>query len=185
MDRSKKSERTLALYVSRRGIAFVLFTSPLAPHDWGTKEARGTDKHADCMRLTKELIKRFTPDVLVIEEVHEQASRRFPRIRRLYTAIAVYAKRQGIEVQAYSRTAVSEAFSELHATTKYEIATAIVGVIPALAAWLPRKRKPWETEVPAQGIFDAASLGLAFFASAGQLDLAQTTGKRAVPPLGT
>ncbi|MFD2274038.1 hypothetical protein ACFS07_31830 [Undibacterium arcticum] len=123
------------------------------PHDWGTKEVRGRDKHADGMRAAKQLIDRFHPDVLVIEDTHERGSRRFPRIRRLHRGIALYAEHRGIAMEAYPRRVIKEVFSQVGAATKYEIGCVIVRMIPAFSAWLPHKRKPWESETAAQGIF--------------------------------
>lgn len=89
--------RTLALYVARRGIAFALFTAPLEPQDWGTKDVCGADMHANGMRAVLQLVERYRPDVVVIEDASERSSRRFPRIRAMYRAIARYLPLLGVK----------------------------------------------------------------------------------------
>ena len=172
MTHSPPCPRTLALYVTRRGIAFVLFTAPLLPHDWGTKEVCGSTAHADGMRAAKQLIERFRPDVIVIEDVYEQHSRRFPRIRTLYRAIARYAVHERIDVVSYSRKEIQDAFDVVGGSTKHEINCAIVRMVPALLARQPHKRRAWDAESSAQGLFDAVSLGLTFFVNTKRLEIA-------------
>ena len=163
MKHTKTSPQVLALYITRRGIAFAFFSSEASLHDWGTKEVRGNNKHADCLRIAKQLIAIRKPDVLVIEDATATGSRRFPRIRRLYRAILQSAERQHIRVEAYSRAEIMESFSGVGGPTKHDIATVVAQRLPELARRLPPKRKPWESESAAQGLFDAASLGLVFF----------------------
>ena len=173
MKPSTKFPRTLALYVTRRGIAFVLFTAPLEPHDWGTKEVRGKTANTDGLRAAKQLIDCFRPDVLVIEDTSEQHSRRFPRIRVLYRAIARHAAQHRIDVVAHSRKEIQDAFAVVGGTTKHDINCAIVRMVPALLARQPHKRRAWDAESTAQGLFDAVSLGLMFFINTKRLDIAQ------------
>ena len=59
---------------------------------------------------------------------------------------------------------MKECFASVGAGTKYEIAKAIATQIPAFAHRLPRLRKIWMSEDPRQSLFDAAALGLTFFA---------------------
>lgn len=182
MTNSSPCPRTLALYVTRRGIAFVLFTYPLEPHDWGTKEVRDKTANAHGMRAAKHLIERFRPDVLVIEDASEQHSRRFPRIRALYRAIARYAVHEGINVVSSSRKEIQDAFAVAGGSTKHEINCAIVRMVPALLARQPRKRRAWDAESTAQGLFDAAALGLTFFANTKRLDIAHAAQEEGEAP---
>ena len=174
MTNLKNFPRTLVLYPTRRGIAFALFNAPLSLSDWGTKRASGVTKDADAMHAAKKLIERYKPDVLVMEDMQGRGSRRVSRIRRLNGAIARHGVRQGIDIAAYSRTAIRDAFAVVGASQKHDINCAIVALIPALSAYQPRKRRAWDDESAAQGVFDAVSLGLTFFANTGRLDLAQT-----------
>lgn len=169
MKHAKPSARVLALYVTRRGIAFVFFSSATSLHDWGTKGVRDFNKHAGCLTIAKKLIEARKPDVVVIEDATSRESRRFPRIRRLYRAILQHAERQKITTEAYSREEIKEAFAHVGKATKHQIATAVAQRLPEIARHLPRKRKAWESESGAQGLFDAASLGLMCYGIAGAI----------------
>lgn len=168
--------RTLALYVTRRGVAFVCFVHPRMILDWGVKEIRGEKKHADALRAAKQLVEKFQPHVLVIEDVNEPHSRRAPRIGTLYRAIEKLGEKKQIDVHAYSRQDMKDVFAEAGASVKHELNSVVVKMLPALAAWQPRKRRAFDPETSAQGIFDAATLGLTFFAQTKRLDIAQSVG---------
>jgi len=58
---------------------------------------------------------------------------------------------------------VRRQFSYLGSVTKHSIALAIAKRIPAFERFLPRPRKPWQSEDARMGIFDAAALALTFF----------------------
>lgn len=182
MTHSTPCPRALALYVTRRGIAFVLFTVPLNPHDWGTKEICSRTAHVGGMRAAKQLIERFRPDVIVIEDAYERHSRRFPRIRTLYRAIARHAAHERIDVVSYSRKEIQDTFAVVGGSTKHEINGAIVRMIPALLARQPHKRRAWDAESTAQGLFDAVSLGVTFFANTKRLDIAQAAQEEGEAP---
>ncbi len=104
------------------------------------------------------LIERYHPDVVVIEECGAKGSRRSPRIRRLYHAIAAHALAQDIEVRRFSRPLIRAGFAPLGAVTKHEIARTIAKNIPAFDHRLPPLRKPWMSEDHCMGLFDATSL---------------------------
>ncbi len=78
--------------------------------------------------------------------------------------LAHVAEAEFVELHRYSRVAVKECFAPVGASTKYEIAKAVATQIPAFAHRIPRFRKPWMSEDPRQSLFDAAALGLTFFA---------------------
>jgi hypothetical protein len=52
---------------------------------------------------------------------------------------------------------------ERGATTKQKIAEMIAKQIPALNLYVPPERKPWMSEDPRMGIFDAAALAWMYF----------------------
>lgn len=180
MKQQPSSPRTLAMYVSRRGIAFALFIHPSMILDWGTREIRskGAAKHTDTLRIAKLLIDQLRPEVLVIEDVTERNCRRAPRIRRLYRAIAQHAERKKIDMDAYSRRDMKEVFRAVGASNKHELNCAVVHILPALETIQPPMRKFYDPEAAVQGIFDAAALGITFFAQTKRLKL-----EAAIPPV--
>ncbi len=154
----------LSIYPTSRGYAFVLFEGSLSLYDWGVKEIRKKNKNERTLESIKALIEQHRPDYLVIEDYTEKGSRRSSRIRRLYRSLMHLARVEQVEVVRYSKDAVLSFFAPEGAHTKYEIAKTIAREMPELAHRLPRRRKIWMSEDPRQSLFDAAALGVAFYA---------------------
>jgi Holliday junction resolvasome RuvABC endonuclease subunit len=154
----------LSIYPTSRGYAFVLFEGPLSLYDWGVKEIRNKQKNERTLKSIKALIEQHRPDYLVIEDYTEKGSRRSSRIRRLYRSLVHLAAVEQVEVVRYGKNAIRSCFEPEGAHTKYEIAKTIAREIPALAHRLPRPRKIWMSEDPRQSLFDAAALGVVFYA---------------------
>jgi Holliday junction resolvasome RuvABC endonuclease subunit len=155
----------LSIYPTSRGYAFVLFEGPLSPVDYGVKEIRKKQKNERTLESIRTLIERYRPDYLVIEDHTVKGSRRSSRIRRLYRMLVHLAETEQIEVLRFSQQAVRECFASVGAKTKYEIAKAIAQEIPAFTHRLPKLRKIWMSEDPRQSLFDAAALGMVFYAT--------------------
>ena len=147
-----------------RGFAFVLLEGPESPYDWGIREIKGKQKNAKTLEEVKKLIGRYRPEVLVIEDAAGGKSRRTTRIRRLYRLLIHLAKSEYVDTHRYSRSVIKQCFAPVGATTKHEIAKAIAMQIPAFAHRIPRERKPWMSEDSRQSLFDAAALGLTYYA---------------------
>lgn len=154
----------LAVYATSKGFAFVLFEGPESPFDWGVKTVSGNSKNTKITEAVESLIGTYQPSVLVVEDTSDRLSRSTTRIRRLYRSLADIAAAQVVEVCRYPKATVGKTFAAVGATTKYEIARAISRHIPAFASRLPRVRKPWMSQDPRQSLFDAAALGLTYYA---------------------
>ena len=165
MTRPRGHRLVLGVYLSTQGFAFVLFEGPLAPFDWGVHgpAPRGSDKNVWCLRRIAEILRRSTPDVLVLQDTARSAVRRTARIRRLNETIGEMGERIGIPIFTYSREEVRELFRQNGIPTKHAVAEAIASRIPALARYQPPPRKPWLTEDRRMALFDAAALALAYF----------------------
>ena len=155
----------LALYPTSHGFSFVLFEGPDAPFDWGVKEVREKRKNPKVLDDVKALIELYHPEVLVMEDTDKGKIRRAARIRRLYRMLRHLASIEEIDVHRFTRADIRACFASVGAVTKYEIAKAIATQIPAFAHRLPRVRKLWMSEDPRQGLFDAAALGLTYYAN--------------------
>jgi hypothetical protein len=154
----------LSIYPNSRGLAFVLFEGPDSPFDWGVKEIRRKHKDTKTLAEIKKLVDRYRPEVLVIEDTTGKDSRRTLRIRKLYRMLVHFAAAEYVDLHRCSKTEVRACFAAVGASTKYEIARAIATQIPAFAHRTPRRRKLWMREDPRQGLFDAAALGITYFA---------------------
>lgn len=154
----------LAVYPFKRGFAFVFFEGPDSPFEWGVKEIREKDKNRGTLEGIKKLVDRYRPEVLVIEDTTDGGWRRTSRIRKLYRMLVHFAEAEYVDLYRCSKKEVKTCFASVGAGTKYEIAKAIATQIPAFAHRIPRFRKPWMSEDPRQSLFDAAALGLTYFA---------------------
>lgn len=153
----------LSVYLNHRGFTFVLFEGPESPFDWGARGSRqrtGTEIVAE----VKKMIDRYRPEVLVIEDTSVKGSRRTPRIRRMYRKLMHLAQVEYVDLCRFSRAEVRGTFVAVGASTKYEIAKAIAAQVPAFAHRVPRPRKAWEGPDRREHLFDAAALGLTFYA---------------------
>jgi hypothetical protein len=161
----QRYELALAIYLTRRGFAFVLFEGSLSPLDWGTTRRYGPEKNDHCLKIAGALFRRYHPDVLVLQDTSWTGTQRSERIMNLNAALFEFAERQGLPVCAFSRDSVRTVFGYLGSPTKHAIAEVIAKHIPAFEPYLPPERKPWMEEDARMGIFDAAALALTFFES--------------------
>jgi hypothetical protein len=164
MSHANMPQLVLSLYPSSRGYAFMFFEGPHDPFDWGVKEIRKSRKNEATLKEIHALVGSCRPDRILIEDYAEPGSRRALRIKRLYQMIVDLAKKEGIEVSRVSHDAILACFAPEGAKTKREIALAVAQQIPALEHRMPRPRQIWMSEDPRQSLFDAAALGMAFYA---------------------
>ena len=101
----------------------------------------------------------------MLQDTTRGGTRRAPRIHDLNRQTLQLAKRHRIPVHVYSRAQVVNFFEELGATTKQSIAERIAREISALGLSVRPPRKPWKSEDPRMGIFDATALAWLFINS--------------------
>lgn len=157
---SKNEKRILAIDPASRGFGFAVLEGPNQLIDWGVRSAK-KEKQTRCLRLIEELIARYEPDAIVMEDIEAKGSRRCRRVADLIDRISKLAGSRKIRVVRLSRLKVRRAFSAAGAN-KRRIATAVAGRFPELAPRLPPSRKPWMSEDYRMSIFDAAAMGLAY-----------------------
>lgn len=167
----RKRDLVLALYPFTAGLAYSLFESPLSPLEWGIKDIRGKRKAAVGLEAAQALIERLKPDALVLLDL-SGPPKRSAHVLKLQRLIEGHAQAQALDVHRFTRQQIRAVFKPLGAASRYEIAQVIASKVHAFRNRLPPPRKLWETEPARMGLFDAASLVMAFFA---QLD-------RALPP---
>ncbi len=155
----------LCIHPTSRGYAFVLFDSALSPHDWGTKDVKQDVASARTITSARELLLRYRPDVLVIEDVNERGTRRTIRLKRIFNALSRVATDIQTDVVVVPRKKVRSTFAMVGALNKHEIAKVIASQIEAFAPHLPRARKAWQAEDRRMGLFDAASRALTYYYS--------------------
>jgi len=150
----------LALYPSSHGFGYVLFSGPEFLPDWGTKETRWKDKNFLALHRVKALLRRYQPEVLVLQDPMHTKRKRHKRILALHQRIVDCAESDKVVVRVIRQKRVQEYFG---ATTKQAMAEAVARQLPMLAVRMPRLRKIWQSEDLRQSLFDAAALGLYYF----------------------
>ncbi len=158
-----RSLRVLAVDPGTRGFGYALFEGPGRLVDWGTKDIR-KDKEQVALVKIEELLRRFEPDVLVVEDCAHVSSRRNRKFTLLIGRILATARALGIECRALPLALVYQHFAKCGARNKQEIASALAQRFAALALRLPPKRKPWQSEDSRMSIFDAVALGYTYLA---------------------
>jgi Holliday junction resolvasome RuvABC endonuclease subunit len=152
----------LSIDPSTRGFGFAILEGPNRLIDWGVKETK-SDKKRRTLKLIDDLIDRYQPNVIVVEDYSAKGSRRCRRIKGLINDISKLASKRKIRVRSFSRAKVKQVFSESDASNKFEIAKTIAARFPELTPRLPRFRKPWMSEDYRMSIFDAVALGTTYF----------------------
>jgi Holliday junction resolvasome RuvABC endonuclease subunit len=159
---SAKDTRVLSVDPSTRGFGFAILEGPNHLIDWGVRETK-TDKNTRTLKLIAELIERYEPSAVVLEDYEGKGSRRCLRVGALINDISKLASKSKIKVRSISRLKVKQAFAESGVRNKYMVAAAIAKRFPELAPRLSRFRKPWMSEDYRMSIFDAVALALTLY----------------------
>ena len=109
------------------------------------------------------LVKMFAPATIVIKRARRTRMAYSSKERLLLTTIRRKASEYSIPVRFMGRLEVRDAFRGLVGETKYEIAVILAGIFPQLLWRLPPKRKTWQPERSGMTIFDAVSVGFAYW----------------------
>jgi hypothetical protein len=157
MNTRQRYELFLSIYPTVRGFAYILAEGPQNPIDWGTSEARGPQKNAKSLHAIEALVKRYRPDVLILENTSHASTWRSLRVQKLTADTCILAQDYGIPVISVSRGEIRAAFAPYGAETKDEIAEVISERIPVLATYQPPIRKAWMSVDARMGLFDAAA----------------------------
>jgi len=163
MKRPRYRSLTLAIHPSSRGFGWAAFEGPFSPYDWGTVDARGAHKNEKCLRRIEKLLKRLTPQNLVLETFDVETSARRTRIARLGQAMVALATVYSVEVAIYARKDVQGCFVHLGARTRWEIASVIARQFNQFEHLLPAPRKTWQVEHWRMALFSALALALTHF----------------------
>ncbi len=162
MNKNKEAsyESVLAIDPHVRGFGYIVFDDPKNPIEWGSKTIRIMKQERTCKAVLK-LIKFYKPNILIIQDTTD--SKRCARINHLNERLAALAIKHGIKTASIADHDIDVVFAQFGASTKFDIATAIVKWFPALEPKLPHKRKLWEAEDERSALFDAAALAVVYY----------------------
>ena len=147
----------LAIDPTSRGFAFAVLEAPAFLVDWGERIIPA--RSGNLLRKVDELLSRYEPTLLVIEDLAVPSARRRKRASAEIRSIELLALKRGLSAERVSRLAVIDAFAP--AKSKLEVALRLADTFPTLAERLPRKRKAWTTEDARMNIFDALGFAAA------------------------
>jgi len=166
MSSQTNDRRVLALDVRPRSFGYVVFEGPDRLLDWGVRSFRKGVNSVRVPLATKiaALMEEFDPAIVVTKEAPSRKKVNRAKSRRILDVIRHKASICGIQTRVFKRRTVKNLFGGQVRLTKYQIATALAERFAELAPILPPKRKPWQSEDYRMSIFDAAALGVAYFA---------------------
>ena len=159
-------KRVLALDVHPRSFGYVVFEGSRQLLDWGVRSYRKTDRFpgSSVRRKLGALLSDFLPSVIVLRAFETSAVKMNVKRTRIFVAIQKDARSRRIPVRLIRHQGVKKVFGNQRRMTKHQMATLLAELLPDLAWNLPLKRKPWESEDYRMSIFDAAALGVVYFA---------------------
>ena len=160
-------KRILAIDPTHRGFGYVIFEGPDFLIDWGVRNVEGPKNKASTAAAA-ELITRYHPRIMVLEDVTAKGCRRCRRVRELVGALDRHGRERGLTVRKIAHTRVKQTFLALGIRNKNQMARFIAARFPELVRSLPPERKPWMSEDARMAIFDAAAFALASLGLAGR-----------------
>jgi hypothetical protein len=159
----RRYDLLLAVYLTPRGYAWVLFEGPHSPVDWGVVRARRRERSSRTTEGVIKLIERFHPDAVILEGADVPGSPRPNRVHKINAHLTAYIEGYGLPVYRYCRNDVNRTFSYLPIATKDTIAEEIARIVPALTRLVPPRRKAWMAKHARMGLFEAAALVLTHY----------------------
>src|SRR5437870_1613293 len=96
--RPNREIRVLAIDPSTRGFGFAVLEGPNRLIDWAVKETK-VNKNAKSLKLIDDLIDRYQPNVIVVEDYAGKGSRRCRRIQTLIDDLSTLASKRKIMVR--------------------------------------------------------------------------------------
>ena len=99
---------------------------------------------------------------IVIENV-KQNPRRSTRAKRFSALVRELAIKLRTRVREVLPADIRQAFTEVGAATKREIATVLASLFPELRPRVPPRRKPWTSETEFMAVFDAVATSQVFY----------------------
>ena len=165
-DHSRKN-RIASLEVHSKTLAYAVFDGPTQLLDFSVSRSA---REGFQVGRVESIVRKFQPDVIVLRKVHEGSSRDTPASRAATKSIRAKVRNLSVPIVSISEQLVSEIFRQHCKPTKHNIAVLLAASFPALAWYVPRKRKAWMPEDRRMQYFDAAATGVAYFASVGDAE---------------
>src|SRR5229473_2319040 len=105
-------KRILAIDPTHRGFGYAIFEGPDFLIDWGVRHVEG-HKNKASTAAAGELITRYHPRIMVLEDVAAKGCRRCRRVRELVDALDRYSRERGLTVRKVTQATVKRTFFTL------------------------------------------------------------------------
>jgi hypothetical protein len=152
--------RILAISPSSRGFGYAVLEGDQFLVDWGVRNV-GSEKNNQTLLKTDELISKYDPHVLALQDHSAPDSKRRRRIRDLGASLETLARNRDVRVDRCSIARINQSLGNGGRGTKQHRAEIIATLFPdELGTRLPPKRRPWMTEHYRMDIFDAIGLAI-------------------------
>lgn len=160
-------QRVLSLDLRAQRFGYAVFEGPNSLLDWGIRTHAG-GKRSLLERRLSSLRSLFAPSIILIRKTVDRNPLSRRTIRHSLRTVRAFAKRVLVVVHVVDGSSLRKFFSKESRVNKHDVAKIVASRFPELSWRLPQKRKPWQTEPTRQSIFDAASLGVFYFAQQGR-----------------
>lgn len=157
----RKAPPVMAIHATAKGFGYVVMSGPFSLVDWGTRTS-ARQKNATCLARLSELLDRFDPHTLVLEDPSQDA-KRSARIQRLYTAIAGLCHGRSIDLAVFTRADMRRCYAMVGAHSWQDIAEAVARQLEPLRKRVPARRKAWQSESRAMSVFVAAAIAMTYW----------------------
>jgi hypothetical protein len=151
------NQRVLSVDPYLRGFGWALLEGPDLLVDWGIYQTK-TNTPGRALARIADLLDRYTPAMLVIEDTEHPGCRRRERARLFISDICDMAKAAGVEVQPVTMQDVRERYKALGAKSKDAVAQVLADRFPELRRIRPPRRKNWMREDERMAVFDALAM---------------------------
>lgn len=125
--------------------------------DWGVARLY-SKKDEEFLVRVESMIARYSPAVIALEDV--SSTRRSERTAKRINDLVGYAMSIDIERALVTSGEIRSVLGLAHDEPKHAVASAIARLFPELAATLPPRRKPWQTEDERMNVFDATGIAI-------------------------
>lgn len=153
----ERHERVLGIYPNSYGFGFALMQGALTVIDKGMMKIKPAC-NTEAMGKIKELIAKYEPERIILEDFESNRSFKSPRIKQLIRSVQSYLKAKDIPASLYSREQIRLVFEIWNAKTRYQIAEVIARNIPKLKMLFFDKPKYPKSEAYSSALFDAVSI---------------------------
>jgi hypothetical protein len=162
MQHYSPENRILSLDVRSKTLAYAFFEDATELLDFSVGGSVQSGFHA---HRVEKLVRKFQPEVIVLRKIPADSSRDTPATRAAIKSIRAKARSLSRPVVSITQRQIAVTFQPHCKPTKQQIAVLLAACFQALTWYVPRERKAWKPEDRRMHYFDAAAVGMAYFAS--------------------